>query len=445
MATIDPNIAMGYKPVQIENPMNQYAAMSQIQNAQNQNALAQYQLSAAKRADEATNIQNQLYAKHYNPQTGEVNKAGLFADLAQTPAAGLIPKLQTQFSELKHKENLDKKVTAETIALEFKNKNAELDKAISQIAAFNTPQDTIDAIDKNLASGKIDQEKADWLKNSLEQAPNFRAWQKSTLLNNLDAKDKLHQEYQDTMAKIAGGNLGVAQGNLAVNQYNATKPVYSEASGGFVTPPTAKNPTSTIIPLSNPEATTKGQVVTKGKGLVSDVATDMATAYGVLKELKGIKSQSNAPSENVSAALQSSTIGQIGGSLLGTKEQDARDVIMSQRPILVQGIVKATGMTASQINSNQELKNLLDAATDPSKGYETNIKTLNKINKRFGLGGDIVDLSTTPVTPDKVTMGKKPTVATQNEVNTVTTSDGKTFVFPTPAAAAQFKQAAGIK
>ena len=218
MATIDPNIAMGYKPVQIENPMNQYAAMSQIQNAQNQNALAQYQLASAKRADEATNIQNQLYAKHYNPETGQVNKAGLFADLAQTPAAGLIPKLQTQFSELKHKENLDKKVTAETIALEFKNRNAELDKAISQIAAFNTPQETIDAIDKNLASGKIDQEKADWLKNSLEQAPNFRAWQKSTLLNNLDAKDKLHQEYQDTMAKIAGGNLGVAQGNLVVNQ-----------------------------------------------------------------------------------------------------------------------------------------------------------------------------------------------------------------------------------
>ena len=223
MATIDPSIAMGYKPVQIENPMNQYAAMSQIQNAQNQNALAQYQLSAAKRADEATNIQNQLYAKHYNPETGQVNKAGLFADLAQTPAAGLIPKLQTQFSELEHKENLDKKVTAETIALEFKNKNAELDKAISQIAAFNTPQDTIAAIDKNLASGKIDQEKADWLKKSLAQAPNFRAWQKSTLLNNLDAKDKLHQEYQDTMAKIAGGNLGVAQANLAISQDKARR------------------------------------------------------------------------------------------------------------------------------------------------------------------------------------------------------------------------------
>jgi hypothetical protein len=34
MATIDPNIAMGYKPVQIENPLNQLAAYSQIQGAQ---------------------------------------------------------------------------------------------------------------------------------------------------------------------------------------------------------------------------------------------------------------------------------------------------------------------------------------------------------------------------------------------------------------------------
>ena len=445
MATIDPNIALGVKPIQIENPMNQYAAMSQIQNAQNQNALAQYQLSAAKRADEKVNFLNQRMAARVNKDTGQIDYPGLYKDVAAGGFGSELPNLIKQQQAADKEAGAIKKQTAETIGLEFKNKNAELDKAISQIAAFNTPQDTIAAIDKNLASGKIDQEKADWLKNSLAQASNFRAWQKTTLINNLNAKDKLHQEYQDKMAQIAQSNLGVAQGNLAVNQYNATKPVYSEASGGFVTPPTAKNPTSTIIPLSNPEATIKGQVVTKGKNLVADVATDMATAYGVLKELKGIKSQSNAPSENVSAALQSSTIGQIGGSLLGTKEQDARDVIMSQRPILVQGIVKATGMTASQINSNQELKNLLDAATDPSKGYETNIKTLNKINKRFGLGGDIVDLSTTPVTPDKVTMGKKPTVATQNEVNTVTTSDGKTFVFPTPAAAAQFKQAAGIK
>ena len=34
MATIDPNIAMGYRPIQIENPLNQLAAVSQIQSGQ---------------------------------------------------------------------------------------------------------------------------------------------------------------------------------------------------------------------------------------------------------------------------------------------------------------------------------------------------------------------------------------------------------------------------
>jgi hypothetical protein len=34
MATIDPSIAMGYKPIQIENPLNQLAAYSQIQSGQ---------------------------------------------------------------------------------------------------------------------------------------------------------------------------------------------------------------------------------------------------------------------------------------------------------------------------------------------------------------------------------------------------------------------------
>jgi hypothetical protein len=186
----------------------------------------------------------------------------------------------------------------------------------------------------------------------------------------------------------------------------ATQPVFSEASGGFVTRPTAANPSSTVIPLTNPEATTKGQIVAKGKNLVADVATDMAAGYKILKDLGGIKSQENSPQKNISAALQSSMVGQIGGSMLGTPEQDARDLIMSQRPILVQAIVKATGMSASQINSNQELKNLLDSATDPSKGYETNIKTLNKINKRFGLGEDVATLPTTAnSTTNKVNVG----------------------------------------
>ena len=61
----DPSIIMGYRGMgELPNPMNQLAQVSQIQNAQNQNALAQYQLSSAQRADEQ---QRSLYAAAANP------------------------------------------------------------------------------------------------------------------------------------------------------------------------------------------------------------------------------------------------------------------------------------------------------------------------------------------------------------------------------------------
>lgn len=48
---IDSNIAMGYRGVELQNPLAQYGQLAQIQNAQNQNALAQFQLGAAQRAE----------------------------------------------------------------------------------------------------------------------------------------------------------------------------------------------------------------------------------------------------------------------------------------------------------------------------------------------------------------------------------------------------------
>ena len=48
---LNTNIAMSGQPVQIANPMEMYGKMASIQNAQNQNTLAQYQLGAAQRAE----------------------------------------------------------------------------------------------------------------------------------------------------------------------------------------------------------------------------------------------------------------------------------------------------------------------------------------------------------------------------------------------------------
>lgn len=48
---VDPNIALQVRGIELPNPLAQYGQLAAIQNAQNQNALAQYQLGAAQRAE----------------------------------------------------------------------------------------------------------------------------------------------------------------------------------------------------------------------------------------------------------------------------------------------------------------------------------------------------------------------------------------------------------
>jgi hypothetical protein len=439
MATIDPNIAMGVRPIQIENPLNQMAALSQIQSGQNQNALAQYQLSAAQRADESTNIQNQLYAKHYDPTTGRVNTQGLYGDLAKNPVtAGLIPKLQAQEAELKYKQDQGNKIVSEISKLNFETGSKIFSAAQDELKQIdprspNAPAQYL-AYRKRLYANP---ELADFFNKTglTEEATNAQVMQAiktpqglaDTILKSMTTADQFQKILQDReQLKVSQGQLGVAQGNLGVSQQRLN----AELNPDIIRSKAENIRLGTLAAEQSPLAP-KVIAADAGKNLVGDVATQMGNSYLKLFESGGIKSTTRGAAANLAASSQSSMLGQIGGGVLGTENQSERDFIKSQRPILVQGIVKATGMTASQINSNVELKNLLDAATDPDKGYETNAKNLNLINKRFGTGTNI--------------MPEKPTAATQSGINTVTTSDGKTYTFPTPAAAAQFKQAAGIK
>lgn len=61
---LDPNIALQVRGIELQNPLAQYGQIAQLQSAQNQNALARYQLSSAQRADEQ---QNKLYADAQQP------------------------------------------------------------------------------------------------------------------------------------------------------------------------------------------------------------------------------------------------------------------------------------------------------------------------------------------------------------------------------------------
>jgi hypothetical protein len=426
MATIDSSIAMGFKPIQIQDPLNRMASMMQIESGQNQNALAQYQLASAKRADEKVNFLNQRIAERTNKDTGAIDYPNLYKDVAQGGFGSYLPELIKQQQAGEKEAGLIKKTKVETEGLTFKQKIDKQNKALAAIAALDTPAAALADINKHLAEGEIDKSQADALRASIAREPNFRNWQKSTLLSTLDGKDRLiseetaranlvREQNLKRQTDISGGQLNLAERRLA-----------ADLDPNIIRSKAESTELGKLAAGQSPLAP-KVIAADAGKNLVGDVATQMGNSYLKLYESSGIKSTSRGAAANLAASSQSSMLGQIGGGILGTENQSERDFIKSQRPILVQGIVKATGMTASQINSNVELKNLLDAATDPDKGYETNAKNLNLINRRFGTGTNI--------------MPEKPNAATQSGANTVTTSDGKTYTFPTPAAAAQFKQA----
>ena len=398
MATIDPNIALGVKPIQIENPMNQYAALSQLQANQNQNALAQYQLSAAKRADESTNIQNQLYAKHYNPETGQINKAGLFADLANTPnAASLIPKLQSQFTELEHKENINKKNVVETTGLEFKQRIEKANKAISDIAALNSPQDALAGVERHLANGDIDQAKADLLKQSIAKAPDFKTWQKTTLLNILDAKDKLVTEetarHNKTTENISAGNLGVAQANLAINQEKAgrektmgTIPAgYRLAADGKSLEAMPGGPTTVALPpkeiqkreASFPQATSAVKAIeTKSDSFIKDL--EKLRNHPGLSQITGLV-QGRLPAVTgegrAAQALYDKIVAKGGFQAL----QDLRDASKTGGALGNVSNQEGKQLTASfaAIDRRQNAKDVqaaIDQAIDDVKGTKTRVR-----------------------------------------------------------------------
>lgn len=113
---------------------------------------------------------------------------------------------------------------------------------------------------------------------------------------------------------------------------------------------------------------------------------NMQSLYNKLNELKAIPSTRRSGASNFVSSLQSSGMGQLGGKMFGTEEQQLRDEIASGRMRLMQAVKKATGMSAQQMNSNVELQTMLNSLGDPSKTYEANAGILDQMRVRYGGG-----------------------------------------------------------
>lgn len=102
MADLNSLIAQGAQfriPPPVD-PMANMPQLMQMRAAQNQNALAQYQLSSAQREDAATNALNTAYQNAYDPATGKIDPNRLRQSLASSGAGSKIPGVEKGLMEL---------------------------------------------------------------------------------------------------------------------------------------------------------------------------------------------------------------------------------------------------------------------------------------------------------------------------------------------------------
>ena len=262
-------------------PLDQYGRIAQIQQAQNQNALAQYQINSAQRADETnTNFLNDLRAAGNDPakQRQALINAGKVKEAAELETSALTRQKTQGDIQKQLREDFNSRL----LDLSKNPSNANLTAHAEEIAADPNFPDAF----KKTASRKFNELKGMSVEDrakllamagmtGAEMSTAGIAQQKLVAPNPMQITlpnggiifvDKnpysptFKQEVLPSQAAgmtpfqtgtldvgkernlIAKGQLGVAQGRLAVEQNNANAPQYMVTDQGVVALPKRPKP-----------------------------------------------------------------------------------------------------------------------------------------------------------------------------------------------------------
>ena len=128
---------MSGQPVQIANPMEMYGKMASIQNAQNQNALAQYQLGAAQRTEKSQNVLADAYAQATDPATGKIDYNKLTSLVAAGGGGAQLPGIQKSRLEYETAQTTQQKAQSDLLDSKLKQSRSFLDTL--DLASPNAP------------------------------------------------------------------------------------------------------------------------------------------------------------------------------------------------------------------------------------------------------------------------------------------------------------------
>jgi hypothetical protein len=346
---LDPSIALGVRPLEVPNQLAQYGQLAQIQNAQNQNALAQYQLGSAQRAESVQNAMSKAYSESINPTTGQIDYNALTRNLAASGAGAQIPgvektRREMELATLTQQKTRQDLATARTAQFRDQLSGVNSPNAAAQwtIAMYNDPhlKDTISSVPLEAALAEIPLTPRE-----------FDVWKKQNALG---------------MAEFIKQNKSTTQ---VIDQYGQKRLLSVPAFGGA---PTTIG-TYEDVPLPGPVLAQKKEIARAGAATVPAQEKAFETELGKEQASELIKGR--AAARDAVAII---------------------DTVKTGRDIMKSGMITGAGADFL-VNLNQGLKTVgIDAgyadASANSQAFAANMaNNVGKLIKQFGAGTGLSD------------------------------------------------------
>jgi hypothetical protein len=130
---------------------------------------------------------------------------------------------------------------------------------------------------------------------------------------------------------------------------------------------------------------TKTQV--KGQSNVETTLGKMMDKYNKLDQLEAIPSSSRGALSNIAAYAAGTTVGQEVEKARATPAQQQRNELKALRRSLLKDIMSATGASAKELDSNFELKSMLESLSDETMDIDSVRRIIADLSARYGRGG----------------------------------------------------------
>ena len=429
---LDPNIALGVRPLEVPNQLAQYSQVQQLMAARDAQQLNALKMQEAQAGLEERNKLRALdpTAADYEAQLFKVN-----------------PQLGISF----------RKETATTAA----QKAAET-KALAEAAAAK--QKMLGQAYRDISGRPSDANITAHLEDIAESTLYSDAEKASITKRGMDLLAMPFAERQMFLAQQGASASELKPSTQTVNRAGATDVIQVPAFGGKPTTlgsyadvplpadvqaqkiqiaresrppaqPAAPTITSIVDPTNpnqmitidarryqggganspgvigvagkEPGAALRANKVEAGKTQLADDLDNLRASFQTLDQMRAIPSTERGALSNVASGISATGIGQKTGQLFGTEAQVERDVINSARSRLVNSIKNATGMSAQQLNSNVELQTMLKSISDPGQSVQAALRIIDDIENAYVKGDGMLPKRNKPGAAPQGTGGFK--------------------------------------